>query len=149
MNNIFRTVSLRAVVLGSLLLCACGYGPTEEDINRSLEDTLVSVNGQWTGSSTGTNPVELAFTLSQGGNSAVAGGGTLKEANAASSVPITISGSYQRPVLTLKFTGIVYEGTTVEGTIQGNYTTVGGIASSLQLTAPGYSKTLQVLLQEK
>ncbi len=149
MNVIFRTVSLRAFVLGSLLIGACGYGPTEEDINRGLEDILASVSGEWTGSSTGTNPVTLAFTLSQGGNGAVTGSGTLKETNAASSVPITISGSYQRPVLTLKFTGMVYEGRAVEGTFQGNYTTVGGVASSLQLTAPGYSKALQVLLQEK
>ncbi len=149
MKVIFRTVSLRAAVLASILLGACGYGPTEEDINRGLEDILASVNGTWTGSGTETNPITLAFTLTQGGNGAVNGSGTMKETNAASSVPITISGSYQRPVLTLRFTGMVYEGKTVEGNFQGNYTTVGGVGNSLQLTAPGYSKALQVLLQEK
>ncbi len=147
--NVIRTVSLRAAVLGSLLLAACSAGPTEADINRALEDILASVNGEWTGSSTGTNPVTLAFTLSQAGNSAVTGSGTMKETNAAASVPITIAGSYQRPALTLTFSGMVYEGKTVEGSFQGNYTTVGGVGSSLQLTAPGYSKALPVLLQEK
>ncbi|MEJ7758599.1 MAG: hypothetical protein WKF55_03285 [Gemmatimonadaceae bacterium] len=146
--NVIRTVSLRAAVLGSLFLAACS-GPTEEDINRSLEDILASVNGEWTGSSTGANPVTLAFTLSQAGNGAVTGSGTMKETNAAASVPITIAGSYQRPALTLAFSGMVYEGKTVAGSFQGNYTTVGGVGSSLQLTAPGYSKALPVLLQEK
>ena len=147
--NVIRTVSLRAAVLGSLLLAACSVGPTEEDINRDLEGILASVNGEWTGSSTGTNPVTLAFTLSQAANGAVTGSGTMKETNAAASVPITIAGSYQRPALTLTFSGMVYEGKTVEGSFQGNYTTVGGVGSSLQLNAPGYSKALPVLLQEK
>ena len=147
--NVIRTVLLRAAVLGSLLLGACSVGPTEEDINRTLEGILASVNGEWTGSSTGTNPVTMAFTLTQAGNGAVTGSGTMKETNAAASVPITIAGSYQRPALTLTFSGMVYEGKTVEGSFQGNYTTVGGVGSSLQLTAPGYSKALPVLLQEK
>jgi len=147
--NVIRIVSLRAAVLGSLLLGACSVGPTEEDINRTLEGILASVSGEWTGSSTGTNPVMLAFTLRQAGNGAVTGSGTMKETNAAASVPVTIAGSYQRPALTLMFSGMVYEGKTVEGGFQGNYTTVGGVGSSLQLTAPGYSKALPVLLQEK
>lgn len=147
--NALRTVSLHAAVLGSLLLGACSVGPTEEDINQGLEDILASVNGEWTGSSTGANSVTLAFTLSQAGNGTVTGSGTMKEANAAASVPVTIAGSYQRPALTLTFRGMVYEGKSVEGSFQGNYTTVGGVASSLQLAAPGYSKALPVLLQEK
>ncbi len=89
--NVIRTVSLRAAVLGSLLLGACSVGPTEEDINRTLEGILASVSGEWTGSSTGTNPVTMAFTLTQAGNGAVTGSGTMKETNAAASVPITIA----------------------------------------------------------
>lgn len=147
--NVTRTAGLRAAVLGSLLLGACFVGPTEENINKSLSDILASVNGDWTGSSTGANPITLAFTLSQAGNGALTGSGTMKETNAVASVPITVTGSFQRPALTLTFSGMVYEGKTVEGSFQGSYTTVGGIASTLQLSASGYSKALPVLLQEK
>ncbi len=147
--NAIRTVSLRAALLGSLLLGACSVGPTEDDINATLSDILASVNGEWTGSSTGNNQVTLAFTLTQAGNGALTGTGSMKETNAAASVPITIAGSFQRPALTLTFSGMVYDGKTVEGSFQGNYTTVGGVASSLLLSATGYSKALPVLLQEK
>jgi hypothetical protein len=52
-------------------------------------------------------------------------------------------------VLTLTFSGMVYENTAVQGTIQGNYSTVGGVLGDLQLTGTGYSKKVTMLLQEK
>ncbi|MBA3578963.1 MAG: hypothetical protein H0W42_03160 [Gemmatimonadaceae bacterium] len=143
-------IPARIVLMASLLLGACGVGPTEEDINNSLEQALQSANGNWTGTST--NPsgaLTLSFSLNQAANGSLTGSGTMKETSAPSAVPITIAGTFQRPVLTLTFSGMVYEGTAVQGTFQGNYTTIGGVLSNLQLTGTGYSKTVVVLLQEQ
>ncbi|UUZ55278.1 hypothetical protein LP419_05705 [Massilia sp. H-1] len=78
----------------------------------------------------------------------MSGSGTMKEANAAAAVPITVSGTFVRPVLTLAFNGMVYEAHQASGAAQGSYTTVGGIATTLSLSAPGYSRDLPILLQE-
>jgi hypothetical protein len=73
----------------------------------------------------------------------------MKEAAAANSVPISVTGTFQRPQLSLTFSGMTFEGRAVQGTFQGSYTTVGGISAPLQLTATGYSKSVTILLQER
>lgn len=73
----------------------------------------------------------------------------MKEANAASTVPITITGSYNRPVLALTFNGMVYENTPVQGNLQGNYTSGAGMYAPLRLTGTGYDRTFETFLQER
>ncbi|HEU0053986.1 MAG TPA: hypothetical protein VFQ39_12460 [Longimicrobium sp.] len=124
--------------------CVSG-GPTEKEIVDSLEAQLRSVAGPWSGSSA---PLTLSFQLSEGAGNAVSGSGTMKEAAAAGSVPITVTGTYQRPVLSLTISGMVFEGRSVQGTIQGSYTTVAGISGPLHLTATGYARDVTILLQE-
>ncbi len=128
---------------------ACSVWPNEQDIRDSLEETLRSVTGDWRGTSTGENPIALEFRLQEGNNGQVSGTGSMKEARAASAVPITVSGTFRRPVLTLTFSGLLYEGQQVQGTAQGEYTTVGGISTTLQLTGQNYSKAMVILLQEQ
>jgi hypothetical protein len=147
-----RGVTIACWTLLVLMTTACGgggYGPTEQDINNSLEATLQSVAGDWTGVSNEPNVLRLDFTLQEGSNGQVSGTGTMNEANSASAVPITVTGTFQRPTLTLGFNGMVFESRQVTGTAQGTYTTVGGIATNLTLTAPGYSRDIAILLQEK
>lgn len=147
-----RSIAVAAIVI--LMSASCGGGgvsnfPTEQEIANSLDATLKSVAGDWTGLVNGPNGVTFAFKLQEGANGQVSGTGTMKEENAAVAVPITVNGTYQRPVLTLTFTGIVYEGHQATGTLQGNYTTVGGIATTMALTGTDYTRNLNVLLQEK
>ena len=132
-----------------LLSAACSAGPTERDINDSLDATLRSVAGDWIGTSTGQNAILLEFRLQEGANGQVSGTGTMKEAGAPSAVPIAITGTFQRPLLSLTFNGMVYETKSVQGASQGEYTSVGGMSTTMQLTGPGYSKSLPILLQEK
>jgi hypothetical protein len=73
----------------------------------------------------------------------------MKEAAAASSVPITILGTFERPYLSLNFSGMNFEGRTVQGAFSGSYTTTGGISGPLHLTGTGYSKDVTILLQEQ
>lgn len=141
--------ALSAVVLLCALGTACDAGPTEREINNSLEETLRSVSGEWIGLSPGSEAIRLDFRLQEGSNGQVSGSGTMKEGGVASTVPITVTGTFQRPLLSLTFTGITYAGRSVQGTAAGNYTTVGGILTALQLTGTGYSQSLQMLLQEK
>jgi len=137
----------RAILLLALTLAAgaCG-GPTGDDIDDELERQLRSVEGPWAGVST---ELTLDFQLQQGAGSAVSGSGTMKEAAAASAVPITVSGTFQRPQLSLTFNGMTFAGRAVQGTFQGSYTTVGGISAPLRLTATGYSRDVTILLQER
>ena len=145
-----RGMSLAAGALFVLMNTSCGGGgPTERDINNSLDDTLRSVAGDWIAVANVPNAIRLEFRLLEAANGQVSGTGTMKEGSAPSSVPITISGTFQRPLLTLVFDGIVYESHKVKGVAQGSYTTVGGIATTLTLTAPGYSREVAILLQEK
>lgn len=130
----------------SLVLLSCGVGPTEDDINDFLEQTLQSVNGPWTGVIDG-NQATISFTLTQNG-SAVTGTGTMKHVNAASATPITVSGTFNRPVLSLTIQGMIYEGTTVQGVMQGNYTTVGGVATNIRMTGTGFDRTEPILISE-
>jgi hypothetical protein len=150
-----RIRSFAVAALTVLMSASCGGGggvstfPTEQEINSSLDATLKSVAGDWIGIVNGPNGVSLAFKLQEGANGQVSGTGTMKEENVAAAVPITVTGTYQRPLLTLTFTGMVYEGHQATGTLQGNYTTVGGIATTMTLTGTGYTRNLNVLLQEK
>lgn len=138
-----------AVTAAVLILLAAACGPDEQDITDSLDERLRSVTGSWTGTTTGTNPIALQLQLQQGTGGVVSGTGTMKEANAASAVPVTVTGSYQRPALSLTIQGMAYEGRQgVVGTAQGSYTSVGGITTTLQLTAAEYSRALPILLQE-
>jgi hypothetical protein len=148
-----RRVTIACWSLLVLLNSSCGggggYGPTEQDINNSLEATLQSVAGDWTGISNEPNVLRLDFTLQEGSNGQVSGTGTMNEANSASAIPITVTGTFQRPTLTLAFAGMVFESRQVTGTAQGTYTTVGGIATTLTLSAPGYARDIAILLQER
>jgi hypothetical protein len=145
-----RNMSNVMLALMVAMISSCGGGgPSAQDIDNSLDATLRSVVGAWTGSSNPPNAIHLEFQLQEGSNGQVSGTGTMKEDNAPAAVPITVSGTFQRPVLTLAFDGIVYESHAVKAVAQASYTTVGGIATSLQLTAPGYSRDVPILLQEK
>ena len=110
---------------------------------------VLSVAGDWTGVSNEPNAIRLEFRLQEGSGGQVSGTGTMTEANAPAAVPITVSGTFQRPLLTLAFDGMVFESRPVEGRAQGSYVTVGGIGTNLTLTAPGYSREIAILLQEK
>lgn len=142
---------MRAIAV-AVLLCsltaACVPNATEDDINASLEGVLRSVAGDWTGVSTGSGTLRLDFRLQEGSNGQVSGSGTMTEGTSAP-VPITVTGTFQRPLLTLTFAGMMYAGRSVQGTVTGSYTTVGGIMAPLQLTATGYAQSVQMLLQEK
>jgi hypothetical protein len=136
------------VILLLALTLAAGAcdGPTGEDIENELETQLRSVVGPWTGTSP---TLTLDFQLQGGAGNAVSGSGTMKEAAAPGTVPITVTGTFQRPQLSLTISGMTFEGRAVQGTFQGSYTTVGGISAPLHLTATGYSRDITVLLQER
>ena len=146
-----RSMSIAAAALVVLMSASCGGGsdPTEREISNSLENTLRSVSGEWTGVVNGPNGIRLEFRLQEAGNGQVSGTGTMKEESTPTAVPITVSGTFSRPLLTLAFDGMVYESRPVKGTARGTYTTVGGIGAPLMLTAPGYARALSILLQEK
>jgi hypothetical protein len=140
--RLFRLIPLLALTLAA---GACG-GPTGEDIENDLEKELRSVAGGWSGTSP---TLTLDFQLQEGAGNAVSGSGTMKEAAAPGTVPITVTGTFQRPQLSVTISGMTFEGRSVQGTFQGSYTTVGGISGPLQLAATGYSKNVTILLQEK
>jgi hypothetical protein len=137
-----HTVLLLALTLSA---AACD-GPTGEDIENELESQLQSVAGPWTGTSP---TLTLNFQLQNGAGNTVSGSGTMKETAAAGTVPITVTGTFQRPQLSLTISGMTFEGRSVQATFQGSYTTVGGISAPLHLTATGYSRDITVLLQER
>ena len=136
----------RLIPLLVVALAAGACLPTGEDIENELEAALQSVAGPWSGSSP---TLTLNFQLQEGTGNAVSGSGIMKEMAAAGTVPITVTGTFQRPQLSLTFSGMNFEGRAVQGTFTGNYTTVGGISAPLQLRATGYSKDVTILLQER
>lgn len=138
-SRLFRLLAL------TLAAGACG-GPTGEDIENELERQLRSVGGPWAGNSA---TLTLEFQLQEGAGNTVSGSGTMKEAAAPGTVPITVTGTFERPQLSLTITGMTFEGRAVQGTFQGSYTTVGGISAPLHLTAEGYSRDVTILLQER
>jgi len=138
-------------LVGALLLLVssgCTPWPTEEEIADSLEHSLRSVSGGWRGQSFGENPVALDFRLREDGAGKVTGTGNMKESRKECVWPITLSGTYRRPVLALTFVGRRCEGEQVQGALEGDYTTVGGIYTTLKLTTPRSSDEVTVLLQE-
>lgn len=145
-----RYLSNAIAALMLVMTASCGGGgPTEQDIHNSLSNTLSSVSGPWIGFTSPPGSIALDFQLQEGANGLVSGTGTTKEGSTLAAVPITVSGTFNPPVLTLNFDGMVFETHAVKGTAQGSYTTVGGIAATLKLTAPGYSRDIPIILQEK
>lgn len=130
----------------ALVLAAGACLPTGDEIEDELERQLESVAGPWAGTSTS---LMLDFTLQEGAGNTVSGSGTMKEAAAPTAIPITVTGTFQRPQLSLTFSGMNFEGRAVQGTFQGSYTTVGGMTGPLHLTAPGYTKDVTILLLER
>ena len=143
------------VHLGWLLAAALGAaactGP--DNFEQQLATTLAaqldeqarSANGPWTGTSV---TLVLKFQLQQAVDGTVAGSGTSAEGGVTNPESYTVSGSYQRPRLALAFRSLTYQGRTVDGTFQGDYSSVAGITGTLHLTATGYSKDIEILLQE-
>jgi hypothetical protein len=136
----------RIIPLLAVTLAAGACLPTADDIDAEIEAALQSVAGPWSGTSP---TLTLNFQLQQGSGNAVSGSGTMSEAGAAAAVPITVTGTFQRPQLSLTFNGMTFEGKAVQGTFTGSYTTVGGITGPLQLRATGYAKDVNILLQER
>lgn len=124
---------------------ACG-GPTGEEIENDLERELRSVAGPWDGTSA---TLTLDLQLQEGAGNTVSGSGTMKEAAAPGTVPVTVTGTFARPLLSITISGMTFEGRAVQGSFSGSYTTVGGISAPLRLTAAGYSKDVTILLQER
>lgn len=117
-----RTKSIAA--WGSIVLMntSCGGNggwPAVQDIDNALEATLRAVAGN------------------------------REENGTAAALPVTVSGGLQRPLLALAFEGMLSASRQVKGVAQKTYTTVGGIGSTLTLTAPGFSRDIAILLHEK
>lgn len=144
----------RVLFVTSLLLfasCSPSGRPTGPSIEHSLEAELASVQGPWTGLPIGppeSNTIGLDFSLTEQANGLVQGTGTMKEANAPDRVPVSVSGTFRRPLLSLTFAGMVYEGRAVTGEVRGEYTSVGGVGNSIRLIAEGYERVVPILLQE-
>jgi len=131
-------------VLGLAFLPACLW-PTGDDVDDSIEEELRSVAGSWSGQTTGANPVEINLQLTESGT-AVQGTGTTREQGGAA-VPVTVTGTFQRPSLSLTINGMAYQGRTVTASIQGSYSGV-VFSAPMQLTATGFAQTLTVILSE-
>lgn len=137
-------------LLALAVAAAACAGPTQKDFEKELEKQLRSVAGPWAGISP-TLTLDFELHESEAGNT-VSGSGTMKEAAApAGTLPhaIHVTGTYQRPQLSLTIMGMSFEGRVVQGTFQGSYTSAGGISAPLRLTGTGYSKDVVILLQER
>ncbi len=137
--------------VASLLLVGsgCTLAPIGQEIADSLERALRSVSGNWNGRASSANSLALEFLLHEDSNGKVTGTGKMKESRTGAEVPITVTGTYRRPMLSLTFIGAGYRGGQVRGTLEGKYTTVGGIATTLQLSGPGTYEKVAILLQEE
>jgi hypothetical protein len=138
-----------AVVVAFLCaLPACTGPDIVEESQQRLAATVAEMNrsvaGQWHGTSL---DLGLTFDLQEGGT-AVSGEGTMTEEGLTNDSRYTVSGTYQRPQLTLTFTGMVYQGRVVEGSFQCNYNSLGGCGGTLHLKGTNYSKDMGLLLQE-
>lgn len=136
------------LLLLSATISACSPSPTEREIESALEKQLKSVAGPWVGTS---QPISLTFELTQATNGQLTGSGSMQETGGSGPVPIVVSGSYQRPTLVLGFTGMQRNGHSVRGDLTGQYTSVGGVSTTLVLTGVNgstYSEQIPVLLQE-
>jgi hypothetical protein len=140
------------IALCTLLIstaCVSPISPTEADINASIADqeeqALRSVTGPWWGTA-GAGAIQLEFSLVQAPDGTVQGSGTMRDPNSDITFPITVSGKYERPTLSLTFRGIEYEGRTVEGSFTGTNTLMVGVTATLRLSADGYAKSLTLAL---
>jgi len=147
-----RTKSIAAVAFIALMNTSCGGNggwPTEQDIVNFADDAVRSVAGNWEADSFVANGLHLDFRLVEGANGQLSGTGTMKENSTAPAVPFTVTGTFQRPMLTLAFEGMVFESHQVKGVVQGPYTSVAGVVTNLTLTAPGYTRDISILMHEK
>lgn len=130
--------------------CACS-GPTSPTINEALaqqtEEAVRSAAGPWWGTASG-GVLRFTFSLTEAPDGRLQGTGTMRELNVAEAVPITVSGTYRRPNLSLTFTGIVYEGREASATFTAEYTSFGTVVGPLTLAGEGYSRTLSFTLVE-
>jgi hypothetical protein len=139
-----------SVLIALLLLTSCApTGPTAKEIEQTLEqqnqEAVRSAEGSWKGAS---SLLTLDFSLSQQPDGLLRGTGMMKEASAGAAVPMTVSGTYHRPELSLTFSGMVYDGRPVTGAFAGTYTSFVGVTSTLRLTGENYTTAIRLLLQE-
>ncbi len=130
--------------------CACS-APASPSVNDTLaqqsEDAVRSVAGPWWGTASG-GVLRLTFSLTEAPDGRLQGAGTMRELDVAEAIPITVSGTYRRPDLSLTFTGIVYEGRQASATFAAAYTSFGIVAGPLRLAGDGDSRTLSFTLAE-
>jgi hypothetical protein len=135
-----------AALLLMMSVPACVPSVTGDDIDREFERRLRDVDGRWEGTSSGSNVLTLNFQLQKGAGTAVSGSGTMREGSA-SAVPITVTGTFVRPRLSLTINGMTFEGHAVQGTYQADYTSI-VLLEPLHLTGTGYTRDIQMLLSE-
>lgn len=133
------------------ILASCTPWPTgpemEDALRRQTEETLRSAAGPWHGVASG-GVVRFEFSLTERPDAQLLGTGTIREADAAAAMPITVAGSYNRPNLSLTFSGMVYEGRAVVGSFVASYDSFTGVNGTLRLTGADYAKSLALFLQE-
>ena len=145
------TPSIRQIgVLGIVsLLSACDVTtPTMEgEFTRRTEDAVRSAAGPWVA----VNPsITIRFSLTEAPNGQLQGTGRMRKPNVEGDVPITVSGTYNRPNLSLTFTGMVFDGHDVSGTFGPEvYNSFAGVSGTLTLTGQNYARSLPLLLQEE
>ena len=76
------------------------------------------------------------------------GSGTYQDTNLANAIPITVTGTFVRPTLSLMFDGIIFEGVSVSGLFEERYASVGGMIAPLILIGEGISEEIDILLVE-
>jgi hypothetical protein len=124
----------------------CSLWPTGDDIDDAIEQELRSVAGSWHGQTSGSNQVVLDLQLSESG-SQVTGTGTMTEQAVGTPVAVTVTGTFNRPALSLTISGMSYEGHAVTGTFQTQYNNI-VVGGSLVLTGTGYTRTLDLIISE-
>jgi len=158
LNKISKPLLRILLAATTLHAASCGRAPTfTERLDESFEGILKSVEGPWKGRTTSAsitspplaNTIDLEFFLTQQSTGQLQGVGTMKEADAAGAIAISVTATFQRPTLALTFAGMVYEGRSVTGTFRGDYTGISGISESLRLTADGYDKSIAMFLEER
>ena len=133
------------LLFGMPLMAACGVWPTGDDIDDSIQRELRSVDGDWSGETSGANPITIEVHLNESGTQ-VQGTGTMRE-QGGPLVPISVSGTFQRPALELTITGMSYGGRAVTGHLDASYNNI-IVSTPLELTATGYSQNLQLIISE-
>jgi hypothetical protein len=141
-----RFASRLTVAFGVCTFASCtSTFPTQDDIEAELDRELSSVTGSWSGAGT-QSAVTVTFQLDQSGT-AVQGSGTFQETPASAVLPITVTGTFERPTLSLSLSAFEIAGATVTGTLSGDYVTVAGLFTTIQITG-GPGGAIPILLQE-